>query len=85
MSLLIGNKFDIIKNNQKKEQTNMSTDPILPLRLATDNYNVSREEFISKIDKVWKANTLFYNQALAHYDQIQKDMAEYARLSANAV
>ena len=63
----------------------MSTDPILPLRLATDNYNVSREEFISKIDKVWKANTLFYNQALAHYDQIQKDMAEYARLSANAV
>ena len=85
LSLLIGNKFDIIKNNQKKEQTNMSTDPILPLRLATDHYNVSREEFINTIDKVWKANTLFYNQALAHYDQIQKDMADYARLSGNAI
>ena len=85
MSLLIGNKFDIIKNNQKKEQTNMSTDPILPLRLATDHYYVSREEFINTIDKVWKANTLFYNQALAHYDQIQKDMADYARLSGNAI
>ena len=28
---------------------------------------------------------IFYNQALAHYDQIQKDMADYARLSGNAI
>ena len=63
----------------------MSTDPILPLRLATDHYNVSREEFITTIDKVLKAKTLFYNQALAHYDQIQKDMADYARLCTIAI
>ena len=63
----------------------MITDPFLPLVMATDHYNDSREEFISKIDKVWKTNTLFYNQALAHYDQIQKDMAEYERLVNNAI
>ena len=63
----------------------MSTDPILPLRLATDHYNVSREEFIAKVDKVWQADAIFRTQALAHYDQIQKDMAEYERLVNNAI
>ena len=58
--------------------------PIEPLRLATDHYNISRDEFVAKIDAVWAANSLFHTQALAHYDQIQKDMAEYARYS-NAI
>ena len=58
--------------------------PIEPLRLATDHYNISRDEFVAKIDAVWAANSLFHTQALAHYDQIQKDMAEYARY-ANAI
>ena len=63
----------------------MITDPFLPLVMATDHYNISREDFIAKVDKVWQADAIFRTQALAHYDQIQKDMAEYARLSANAV
>ena len=46
---------------------------------------ISREDFIAKVDKVWQSDAIFRTQALAHYDQIQKDMAEYARLSANAV
>ena len=63
----------------------MITDPFLPLVMATDHYNISREDFIAKVDKVWQADAIFRTQALAHYDQIQKDMAEYARLSANAI
>lgn len=63
----------------------MITDPFLPLVMATDHYNISREDFIAKVDKVWQADAIFRTQALAHYDQIQKDMAEYERLVNNAI
>ena len=63
----------------------MITDPFLPLVMATDHYNISREDFIAKVDIVWQADAIFRTQALAHYDQIQKDMAEYERLVNNAI
>ena len=63
----------------------MITDPFLPLVMATDHYNILREDFIAKVDKVWQADAIFRTQALAHYDQIQKDMAEYERLVNNAI
>lgn len=61
----------------------MSTNPILPLLLATDHYNISKEQFVAKINKVWAPDTLFYNAALKHYDQIQYDMKQYEELLAN--
>jgi len=82
--LLIGNKFDIIKNNQKKEQKLMN-DPFEPLWLATKHYNLSRDEFIAKIDPIWRSDSIFHKQAVAHYDQIQKDMTQYERMVNNAV
>ena len=47
--------------------------------IATENYNLTRNEFVAKAWKICKGNNTVHRTAIEHYDVIQKELKEYER------
>lgn len=49
--------------------------------IATENYNIPRNEFVAKAWKICKGNNTVHRTAIEHYDVIRRELDEYEKFT----